>query len=51
MLEEVGKTNGRAMQAILGRILLEMRDQGDVMVMMEDRQTVYHFTVARPFRR
>jgi hypothetical protein len=37
------------LQALLGRVLLEMRREGKVMVMMERRQTVYHLTVARRF--
>ncbi len=49
MLEEVVKVNGRPLQALLGRTLTEMRAQGMVMVMMEDAQPVYHFTVARRF--
>lgn len=49
MLEQVGKENGKALQALLGRTLIEMRAQGVVMVMMEDAQPVYHFTVARRF--
>lgn len=47
MLEQVGKENGKALQALLGRTLADMRDEGALMVMMEDRQPVYHFTVAR----
>jgi hypothetical protein len=35
------------LQAVLGRVLLEMKQEGKVMVMMEKRQTVYHITVAR----
>lgn len=35
------------LQAILGRVLLELKNQGKVMVMMERAQTVYHITVAR----
>ncbi|HET7232749.1 MAG TPA: DUF5715 family protein [Longimicrobium sp.] len=50
MLEEVGKANGRAIQALLGRSIAELRAQGALMVMMENGQTVFHFTVARPFR-
>jgi hypothetical protein len=49
MLEEVGKENAKALQAELGRALAEMRDQGALRVMMEDRQPVYHMTVARRF--
>ena len=53
MLEEVLKVNGRPLQALLGRTLIEMRAQGVLMVMMEDAQPVYHFTVAKriPARR
>ncbi len=47
MLEEVGKANGRQIQALLGRSIAELRAQGALMVMMENGQTVYHFTVAR----
>lgn len=49
MLEQVGKENGRAIQALLGRSIAELRAQGALMVMMENGQTVYHFTVARRF--
>lgn len=35
------------LQAILGRVLQQMSNEGKVMVMMERRQTVYHITVAR----
>ena len=49
MLEEVGKEHARALQAELGRALMEMRGQGAVHVMMENKQPVYHFTLARPF--
>jgi len=47
MLEEVGKANAKPLQALLGRTLTEMRAQGVLMVMMEDAQPVYHFTVNR----
>ena len=36
------------LQAVLGRVILEMREQGMLMVMMERQQTVYHTTVGRP---
>jgi hypothetical protein len=49
MLEEVGKEHARVLQAELGRALLAMRTQGAVHVMMENKQPVYHFTLARPF--
>jgi hypothetical protein len=35
------------LQAVLGRVLLQMKREGKLMVMMEKRQTVYHITVAR----
>jgi hypothetical protein len=47
MLEQVGKENGREIQALLGRSIAELRAEGALMVMMENGQTVYHFTVAR----
>ncbi|HEX5869451.1 MAG TPA: DUF5715 family protein [Longimicrobium sp.] len=49
MLEEVGKENARALQAELGRALTELRTAGAVHVMMENKQPVYHFTLARRF--
>ncbi|HEX6042130.1 DUF5715 family protein [Longimicrobium sp.] len=49
MLEELGKENARVLQAELGRALAELRTQGAVHVMMENKQPVYHFTLARPF--
>ena len=51
MLEEVGKEHARALQAELGRALTELREAGAVHVMMENKQPVYHFTLARPFAR
>ena len=50
MHDSLAKEHARALQAELGRTLTEMRAQGAVLVMMEDRQPVYHFTVARRFR-
>jgi hypothetical protein len=47
LLEEVGKQNAAALQAELGRVLGEMRDESKLRVMMERRQAVYHMTVAR----
>jgi hypothetical protein len=49
MLEEVGKENARALQAELGRALTELREAGAIHVMMENKQPVYHFTLARRF--
>ena len=48
MLEELGKEHARALQAELGRAIGGMRDQGLLHVMMENRQPVYHITIARP---
>jgi hypothetical protein len=47
LLEEVGKQNAAALQAELGRVLAEMRDERKLRVMMERRQAVYHMTVAQ----
>jgi hypothetical protein len=49
MLEEVGREHARALQAELGRAITGMREEGALHVMMEDRQPVYHMTVARRF--
>jgi hypothetical protein len=51
MLEEVGKEHARALQAELGRALTELREAGTIHVMMENKQPVYHFTLAKPFIR
>jgi len=48
VLEEVGKEHARALQGELGRTILELRARGMLKVMMENRQPVYHMTVARP---
>lgn len=47
MLEALEKANGKAIQALLGRSIAELRAEGALMVMMENGQTVFHFTVAR----
>lgn len=49
MLEEVGKANAPLMEAELGRAILDMRAAGELHVMMENLQPVYHITVARHF--
>lgn len=51
VLEEIGKEHAKALQAELGRALTELREAGAVHVMMENKQPVYHFTLARPFTR
>ncbi len=47
LLHEVAKQNAAALQAELGRVLAEMRDERKLRVMMERRQAVYHMTVAQ----
>jgi hypothetical protein len=49
MLEEVGREHARVLQAELGRAIRDLREQGALLVMMEDAQPVYHMTVARRF--
>ena len=49
MLEEIGKQHGKVLQAELGRAILDFKNQGVLRVMMENRQPVYHMTVARRF--
>jgi hypothetical protein len=49
LLAGVAHQRSAELQAVLGRVLLEMRREGKLMVMMERRQTVYHMTVARRF--
>jgi hypothetical protein len=44
---EVGRQRGAELQAVLGRVILELQREGKVMVMMERSQTVYHITVAQ----
>jgi hypothetical protein len=47
LMFETARLRGAEMQAVLGRVLLEMRREGKVLVIMERAQTVYHTTVAR----
>jgi hypothetical protein len=51
MMTETATLRGAELQALLGRVIREMRDEGKLLVMMERRQTVYHMTVARSFPR
>lgn len=44
---ETGRLRGAELQAVLGRVLLEMQREGKLMVIMERSQTVFHITVAR----
>ena len=50
-LIDVGRQRGAELQAVLGRVLLELQQEGKVMVMMERQQTVYHITVAQKMPR
>lgn len=47
VLEAVARKHAQALQAELGRVLAEMRDERKLRVMMERQQAVYHMTVAR----
>ncbi|HEV2129836.1 MAG TPA: hypothetical protein VGR27_01955, partial [Longimicrobiaceae bacterium] len=47
MVETVAARRSRELQAILGRVLLEMQREGKVMVTLEQLQPVYHLTVAQ----
>lgn len=49
LLVETATLRGAELQAVLGRVLAEMKKEGKVLVMMERRQTVYHMTVARRY--
>ncbi|HSK17502.1 MAG TPA: DUF5715 family protein [Longimicrobiales bacterium] len=46
-LEAAAARKSRELQAILGAVLLDMQQAGDVMVTLERQQPVYHLTVAR----
>ncbi|MBR9988462.1 MAG: hypothetical protein KFH98_01845 [Gemmatimonadetes bacterium] len=46
-LEAAAARKSRELQAILGAVLLELQQAGDVMVTLERQQPVYHLTVAR----
>jgi hypothetical protein len=48
-MEETAATRSTELQAVLGRVIREMREEGKLLVMMERFQTVYHMTVARRF--
>lgn len=47
LLEAVAARRSRELQAILGKTLRALQDEGAVMVTLEDLQPVYHMTVAR----
>ena len=44
---ETARERGAELQAVLGRVLHQLRREGRVLVRMERRQTVYHITTAR----
>jgi hypothetical protein len=46
-LETVGGRKSREMQAFLGHVLLELQTAGDVLVILERLQPVYHITIGR----
>jgi hypothetical protein len=46
-LETVGARKSREMQAFLGHVLIELQAAGDVLVILERLQPVYHITVGR----
>jgi hypothetical protein len=47
MALEVGARKSREMQAFLGHVLIELQAAGDVLVILERLQPVYHITVGR----
>lgn len=47
VLVKAATNRGAELQAILGRVILEMREEGKLLVRMERRQPVYHMTVNR----
>lgn len=49
-LDSLAVKHSSALQAALGRVLVDMRKEGNLLVMMERRQAVYHITLARRFR-
>jgi hypothetical protein len=46
-LEIIGGRKSREMQAFLGHVLIELQNRGDVLVILERLQPVYHITVGR----
>jgi hypothetical protein len=47
VMAETARKRGAELQAVLGRVLQQLRSEGRVLVRMERRQTVYHITTAR----
>lgn len=50
LLETVAAKKSRELQAILGKVLIEMQAEGAVMVTLERLQPVYHLTLSGPER-
>lgn len=48
-VERAAARKSGELKAILGRVLLEMQEEGKVMVMLEERQPVFHLTVAERY--
>lgn len=46
--ERLATEHPEALKAVLGRVLLELQEEGKVLVTYERRQPVYHITVAQP---
>lgn len=46
-LETIGGRKSREMQAFLGHVLIDLQEAGDVLVILERLQPVYHITVGR----
>lgn len=51
VLVQTASLRSAELQAVLGRIIKQMQQEGKLMVMMERSQTVYHITVARKLSR
>lgn len=47
VLESAAARKSRELQAILGKVLLELQQSGDVLVTLERQQPVFHITVGR----
>jgi hypothetical protein len=45
--ETIGSRKSREMQAFLGHVLIDLQAEGDVLVILERLQPVYHITVGR----
>lgn len=46
-LERVAARKSRELEALLGRVLIQMQEEGAVLVLLEQLQPVFHLTVAR----